>query len=229
MLIIHTLSFGFENSKELFFDNVHVSFVSQKLHFITGENGIGKSTLFTILQGKTNKHNHLEAHIEYENKQYQTNNNKIPVDFTTRIHRVNQDYQTMLALHFTVKENLALAQLKNYPSLKKLPLPYFLEIIDQLKIPLDVPVYQLSGGQKQILTLIMALQKNTRILLLDEPTATLDSLNARFIMNQLLFLAKKLDLIVMIICHDNHLIEEISEKIIWKIVQKDFTRNLMLR
>ena len=53
-LTIKNISFKFDRHiDEYFFQDLSVTFELNKVHFIQGSNGIGKSTLFNILQGNT--------------------------------------------------------------------------------------------------------------------------------------------------------------------------------
>lgn len=49
----------------------------------------------------------------------------------------------------------------------------------RLNIPLKTTVGKLSGGQRALLALVMALAKRPRLLLLDEPFANVDPLARR--------------------------------------------------
>jgi ABC-type lipoprotein export system ATPase subunit len=75
----------------------------------------------------------------------------------------------------------------------------------EFNLNLKKNVQQLSGGQKQILAIMMALQKPTQILLLDEPTAALDEKNTHMVIQFLNTLAQERNLIIIIITHDKEL------------------------
>lgn len=210
---IYNLTFAFESNNNDFFKDIAVSFDEGKVHFIEGDNGVGKSTFFTILRGMTSKTSKLEVSISLQDVLYRAEKNQLPTAFLDRVHMVRQQYDTMLAHKFSVIENLQLANLQRYPSLKALPEAIMLDVLHKMSIDIHRPVYLLSGGQRQLLAILMVLQKPTNVLLLDEPTATLDSQNAQLIMNILHQLAEQLHITMLIICHDKQLVAQYGKRV----------------
>ncbi|MEZ5427863.1 MAG: ABC transporter ATP-binding protein [Pyrinomonadaceae bacterium] len=66
---------------------------------------------------------------------------------------------------------------------------------------------ELSGGQKQRVAIARALAGNPSIILADEPTAALDSQSGRTISELLRDLARRQNRAVVIVTHDNRLLE----------------------
>jgi ABC-type lipoprotein export system ATPase subunit len=120
---------------------------------------------------------------------------------------VQQKFDLMLADRFSFEENLRCASLPHYPMIAPLPalapLPPF---ITRFGINPKQLVKSLSGGQRQILAILMALQKPTQILLLDEPTAALDSKNSHMVMEFLQELVSSTAVTVLMICHNPELV-----------------------
>lgn len=210
---IYNLTFAFESNNNDFFKDISVSFDEGKVHFIEGDNGVGKSTFFTILRGMTSKRAKLEGSISLQGVLYKAENNQLPTAFLDCVHMVRQQYDTMLAHKFSVLENLQLANVQSYPSLKALPEAIMLDVLHKMSIDIHVPVNLLSGGQRQLLAILMVLQKPTNVLLLDEPTATLDRQNAQLIMNILHQLAEQLHITMLIICHDKQLVAQYGKRV----------------
>jgi ABC-type lipoprotein export system ATPase subunit len=208
-MFIKDLSFKFnDKSSEYFFRNLTAEFTPNTVHFIQGDNGVGKSTLFNIIQGIVDKDAVLDASIILDGVPYAAHSNQLPHAFTQQVHTVQQQYDRMIANQFTFMENLQLANLPFYPALQRLPQAKLFDIIKPLSIDMRKPAHLLSGGQRQLLAILMALQKPTKLLLLDEPTATLDSKNAHLVMQCLLQLAAELKVTMLVICHDKELVEQ---------------------
>lgn len=206
-MLIQSLSFKFDaNNKTYFFKDLSASFTPHTVHMIEGDNGVGKSTLFNILQGEVPPNAFVQASLVLDGVTYTAHNNKLPHTFTEQVHLVRQNYDTMIAPHFSVVENLQLANMAVYPRITPLPHATLLNVIKPLGIDIHTPANRLSGGQRQLLAILMALQKPTKLLLLDEPTATLDVKNTQLIMQCLNQLAEQLKVTMLIICHDKELV-----------------------
>lgn len=206
---IRNLSYKFDkNSEQYFFKDLSVACTPRTITFIQGDNGVGKSTLFAILQGIFEKNAFLNASITLDGTTYVTDAHRLPLSFTQQVHTVQQHYDRMIAPQCTFMENLQLANLPAYPTLQALPQASLLSLVEQLGIDMNKPAYLLSGGQRQLLSILMALQKPTQVLLLDEPTATLDKKNARLVMDCLYQLAARLGVTMLVICHDKELVAE---------------------
>lgn len=72
---------------------------------------------------------------------------------------------------------------------------------------------QLSGGQKQRVAIARALVGNPRIVLADEPTASLDKESGRDVVEIMHTLAKKRGCAVLLVTHDNRILD-IADRII---------------
>ncbi len=145
-------------------DNVSLEFNSGKIYALLGENGAGKSTLVKILSGVI---------IPDEGKIYLNENNlklNSPLDAKKNdIGMVFQHFNLFETL--SVFENLIIDSDEQRESLR--------EKIDTImkkysfSIDLDIPVLNLSAGQKQKVEIIRCLIRSPKVLIMDEPTSVL--------------------------------------------------------
>lgn len=144
---------------------------------ILGGNGVGKSTLFNLISGNL-KLTGGEIKISGENISDWSEEKRAGY-----VARVFQDPKMGTAPRMTVSENLFLAMYRGESySLRKRQLKkhqqFFMDLLglidNGLEDHLDTPTGNLSGGQRQALSLLMATMKNPDLLLLDEHTAALD-------------------------------------------------------
>ena len=155
-------------------DNVDLSVGAGEVLALVGENGAGKSTLMKMLSGA---YAHDEGEIILDGKRLSI---KSPTDAIEQgITVIYQELNTCETL--TVAENILIGNLPR----KKNPLKTVdwkeaarksRELLEQLNMHYDphTPVSRLSIAEKQIVEIAKALSRNTRILVMDEPTAALN-------------------------------------------------------
>jgi putative ABC transport system ATP-binding protein len=189
-----------------------VSLHVNKGDFVTviGSNGAGKTTLYNIIAGTyapTEGRIFLrDADItrtpEYKRARY--------------IGRIFQNPLLGTAGKMTLQDNMVICHKKGYKgltiSLNHKLKAYFRERLAELDMGLENRltdnVEQLSGGQRQALTLLMAVLSEPDLLLLDEHTAALDPRNAEIVMKITRSFADRYGLTVMMITHNmSHAIE----------------------
>jgi len=204
---VKSLSFAFKKGNPLFFDSLSFLCRSGVVTFLQGKNGVGKSTLFRLIGGHADHHELLEGAYQLDGETFVCSHNQFPRAYCQHVKMVIQDVDQMLALECTVEQNVRLAQVLRYPTLSLLPpvrkMDNMLHGID-----MQLKASQLSGGQRQLLVLSMMLQKPVRLLLLDEPTASLDDYNADLVIEMTENMARQYNLVVLIITHDADLVSK---------------------
>ncbi len=174
---------------------------------ILGGNGSGKSTLLNCISGSVQPE---AGRIWIHNRDV---TNKKEHDRAAWVARVFQNPLSGTAPGLTVLENFRLASLRR--ETKKLQLGItnrFRQMVREkiaglgmgLEDKVDQLMGTLSGGQRQALTLLMAVMADPDILLLDEPTAALDPRTARQIMNLADDFIRNQQLTAVLITHNLH-------------------------
>ncbi len=173
---------------------------------VIGSNGAGKSTLLNAIAGEfycergTIELDGCDITFEKEHKR------------AHKISRVFQDPMRGTAPNLTVAENIALAYSRSkhkpfsFPTSSKrkrdiLEKIHSLGLDVGLEDKLESPVGQLSGGQRQAVTLLMATIGNPKFLLLDEHTAALDPLTAKSVLELTQNIVNEQNLATLMVTH----------------------------
>jgi len=158
---------------------------------LAGPNGSGKSTLLKALSGDLR-----DAHIE--GKAGLNGNNVLDMPAMSQAQQISvidQDTNMGTCEHLLVREQLQLAG-KEVSD----------RVISRLKdsgsnIGLEQRIQSLSGGQRQLLTALIAIERQPQLLLADEPTAALDKHFAPHILELLMERVGKPGLVTIVVSH----------------------------
>lgn len=186
-------------------DKLNLSLKAGDFVTIIGSNGAGKSTLMNCIAGVYG----AEGGTIYLDGQDIT---KLPEHKRAKkIGRVFQDPLKGTAFDMTIEENLSIAYNKNrsrglQPGLSKKERELFQEKLRLLDMGLENRMKEkarlLSGGQRQALTLFMAVIAQPKLLLLDEHTAALDPAAARKVLELTDLFSESEAMCTMMITHN---------------------------
>ncbi len=172
---------------------------------VIGSNGAGKSTLFNAVAGSFLCDS---GRIVLDGKDitYQKEHKR-----AKQIGRIFQDPMKGTAPDLTVEENMALAYSKATRNIlssarRKKDLAFFHEMLKKLDMGLEdrmrTKMGQLSGGQRQAVTLLMSTMVTPKLLLLDEHTAALDPVTAQKVLDITKEIVSENHITTMMITHN---------------------------
>lgn len=169
--------------KQPIISNISVSLYRNQIHMLTGASGSGKTTLLRALNRLNdcfdNCYTQGDITLSLSGKSLSVNNLKTHQLPDLR-RKVGMVFQHPQLLPGTVWENLLLplsvvCHLKGEAAQKKATTALTQAALwEEVKDRLNMPASALSGGQQQRLCLARTLALEPEILLLDEPTASLD-------------------------------------------------------
>ena len=181
----------------------NIKFEDNKSYVILGPSGCGKSTLLNIISGNI-KADGGTITIDIDNSIY--NLEKLSSEELQKYRRDNISYVSQefnLFNDFTVKDNLKLIEKVKG---KRISIEEALDVVS-LKNKVNQKVKTLSGGEKQRVCIARALLQEGKILLCDEPTGSLNQALANDIIKSLIDVHKKNKNILIVVTHDDRLIE----------------------
>ncbi|MXR10458.1 ATP-binding cassette domain-containing protein [Mesomycoplasma hyopneumoniae] len=181
------------------FNKINLEIPTNKITFVVGESGVGKSTLINLIAGFTNKD---EGEIRFFKNEKKEKNPLIDVVF--------QDFN--LIENLSVKNNILIGNhiIKrgfDQKSLEKIA--NFLNIENE---KLNQQVKDLSGGEKQRVAILRAFSRNSDFILLDEPTGNLDEENAVAVFESLKKLSKNKT--ILVVSHNLELAKLYADQIV---------------
>ena len=197
--------------KFIFNDGMNLKINRGEFVVIIGDNGAGKSSLINLISGNLFC---LSGQILIDGMDF---SNKKNFERSKYISHVFQDFRAGTNGLMSVRENLSLALNKNNISLFKRAIKKENDDLFRKMIDLDLnkKVDELSGGQRQKLSLIMAIINKPKILLLDEHTAALDPVTAKEIMEFTNKIIKENNLTAVMVTHNLKMSVEYGDRLIF--------------
>ncbi len=192
-------------------DNVNLQVEEGEIHALVGENGAGKSTLMNVLSG-IYPYGTYEGDIIYDGEVCKFT--KIKDSEEKGIVIIHQELA--LIPYLTIGENLFLGNERG----KKAAIDWnetygkadkYLRTVG-LKDSSRTLIKDIGVGKQQLVEIAKALAKNAKLLILDEPTASLNESDSKALLN-LLLQFKKEGMTSIIISHKLNEISYVADKI----------------
>ena len=205
---IQNLCFSYSNDREILRD-INIKLDKPELVSILGPNGVGKSTLIHCMN-RILKPTKGEVLIDGKNVK----------DYTLKELAIKQGYVPCMSVDtfpMSVADSVLLGRHphSNWKSTKK-----DVEIVYDVLRDVGIenlalrPFNSLSAGQHQKVMLARGLAQQTKILLLDEPTANLDVKHQLEVTRLLRDICRKRGILIIMICHDLNIAAKYSDRVI---------------
>lgn len=207
-------------------NNLSIDIKDGEFVTIVGPSGCGKSTLLNIIAGIDREYSGGEILF-----------NGLQSDHITSTTHINQDkiiifQEAALFPWLTVLENVefGLRVAKVSKNKRNKIVMYYIEMV-QLSNFANAYVHQLSGGMKQRVAIARALALNPKILLMDEPFASLDVHTRQMLRLQLLQIHQTTKKTVLFVTHDIKEAVALGDRVIllspkYANIKREFSINL---
>ncbi|MDB9311353.1 DevA family ABC transporter ATP-binding protein [Aphanizomenon sp. CS-733/32] len=204
----HYFGYGKLRIQTLF--DINLTIKSGEIVIMTGPSGSGKTTLLTLIGGLRSVQ---EGSLKFNGQELLNASNEELVQIRRQIGYIFQahnllDFLTaMQNVQMSLELQSNISQWESYIQSEAM--------LNAVKLGDRINYYpsDLSGGQKQRVAIARALVSHPKLVLADEPTAALDSKSGRDVVNLMQQLAKEQDCSILIVTHDNRILD-IADRII---------------
>ncbi|WGV60422.1 ABC transporter ATP-binding protein [Brevibacillus brevis] len=186
------LTFQYPNNDEIILNDISFNIKKGEVIAIVGENGSGKSTLIKCLLGL---YTPTKGNIYFDNVRI------TQIDKASLLGNMTAVFQDFIKYNYTIRDNVGFGDIskinndeKIYSSIKNAGLSL---VLDEMPKGLDskmgrefIEGQEMSGGQWQRLAIARAFMRDSKIIVLDEPTAALDPYAEVEIFNHFMQLSK---------------------------------------
>ncbi|MFW6035310.1 MAG: ATP-binding cassette domain-containing protein [Halothermotrichaceae bacterium] len=193
-------------------DNVNITVKEGEIHGIVGENGAGKSTLMNILSG-VYPYGSYSGDIHYNDQEcrFQSINDSEQQGIVI-IHQ-----ELALVPYLSIGENMFLGNENQNHGIIDWDQTYeraekYMHMVGLKENP-HIQIKDIGVGKQQLAEIAKALAKNVRLLILDEPTSSLNEQEAEHILALIQKLRREKGITSIIISHKLHEIDYCADRI----------------
>lgn len=191
----------FQNGNKInVLENINLQINLKEIITIFGVSGSGKTTLLNIIGGFDS---YCSGSIQ--------KNNLLKIDYVTQYPHFIEE--------LNIYENLLFSSYK-YKSEDKIK--KYLDLFECLHLK-DKKPHLLSGGEKQRINIIRALINNPDLLILDEPTSSLDFENKIKVSQLLNHICNENELSIILVTHDKDILNSFQNKKLFELKNKQLT------
>lgn len=223
-LTVRGLSFAYESEKPVL-QNIDLRFDAGKSYAIVGASGSGKSTLLNLL---------MASRADYVGSIFYDDTELRSISAESLYDQVSMVQQNVFMFNASIRDNITMfSQFPKDEVENAIALSGLSELLTQRgeDYLCGENGYNLSGGEKQRVSIARSLLKHSKVLLVDEATAALDAETAYRVTDSILGLN---DITRIVVTHDldRAILERFDEIIVLKnghITEKGTFSNLMER
>jgi putative ABC transport system ATP-binding protein len=196
-------------TKQLSFqDMIHyqdISILSDKVNFIVGSSGTGKSTLLRLFNGTYSPSNGSVFYLGKDISEIDT------IELRKEVLLVSQ---SVYLFDTSIRDNF-----KHFYEFRGLNTPSDQDMkrfLDICCIPfsLEHDCTTMSGGERQRVYIAIFLSFQPKVIMLDEPTSALDKENSQNVIQNVLTFCKDNKITAIIVSHDSRITDAFAENII---------------
>ena len=217
MIIFKNVSVVYPNGFKAL-KNINLEINDSEFVIVVGPSGAGKSTLIRTINGFVKI---SEGELIVNNKNIKELNEKELKALRREIGMIFQNFN--LVKRISVLRNVLIGRLGYVSTIRSIFNLFSKEDIELAfenlrRVGIEDKAYvradQLSGGQQQRVAIARALTQKPKIILADEPVASLDPPTAKVVMDYLKKFNKELGITTIINLHDIDLVMEYGERVI---------------
>ncbi|MFP4015486.1 MAG: ATP-binding cassette domain-containing protein [Halanaerobiales bacterium] len=193
-------------------DNVNITVQEGEIHGIVGENGAGKSTLMNVLSG-VYPYGSYTGDIYYNDQKCTFQD--IKDSESKGIVIIHQELA--LVPYLSIGENMFLGNEQHHNGVIDWDQTYekaekYMHMVGLKENPHTL-IKDIGVGKQQLVEIAKALAKNVRLIILDEPTSSLNEQEAQHILDLILKLRREEGITSIVISHKLHEISYCTDRI----------------